>query len=103
MNIYLRLVYRNLRANLDRASLFFELIFPLFFIFVQGFGLNGIVPPFEIGNGRVISYSLFLAAGAVTLTVINGAQMRGHNSGSTGRTACSNRSSWAPSQGPNTS
>src|SRR2546421_4899494 len=72
MNIYLRLVYRNLRANLDRASLFFELIFPLFFIFVQGIGLNGIVPPFEIGNGRVITYSLFLAAGAVTLTVING-------------------------------
>jgi len=72
LNIYLRLVYRNIRANLDRASLFFELIFPLFFIFVQGFGLNGIVPPFEIGNGRVVSYSLFLAAGAVTLTVING-------------------------------
>jgi ABC-2 type transport system permease protein len=68
----LRLVYRNIRANLDRASLFFELIFPLFFIFVQGFGLNGIVPPFDVGNGRVISYSLFLAAGAVTLTVING-------------------------------
>jgi ABC-2 type transport system permease protein len=66
------LVYRNIRANLDRASLFFELIFPLFFIFVQGFGLNGIVPPFDVGNGRVISYSLFLAAGAVTLTVING-------------------------------
>ena len=66
------MVYRNIRANLDRASLFFELIFPLFFIFVQGFGLNGIVPPFDVGNGRVISYSLFLAAGAVTLTVING-------------------------------
>ncbi len=72
MNTYLRLVYRNLRANLDRASLFFELIFPLFFIFVQGFGINGIVPPFDIGNGRFVSYSLFLAAGAVTLTVING-------------------------------
>src|SRR5439155_26946980 len=63
---------RNIRANLDRASLFFELIFPLFFIFVQGVGLNGIVPPFDVGNGRVSSYSLFLAAGAVTLTVING-------------------------------
>jgi ABC-2 type transport system permease protein len=72
MNSYLRLVYRNLRANLDRASLFFELIFPLFFIFVQGFGINGIVPPFDIGNGTFVSYSLFLAAGAVTLTVING-------------------------------
>jgi len=70
LNIYLRLVYRNIRANLDRASLFFELIFPLFFIFVQGFGLNGIVPPFDVGNGRVISYSP--AAGAVTLTVISG-------------------------------
>lgn len=72
MNIYSRLVWRNLRANLDRASLFFELIFPLFFIFVQGYGLNGIVPPFDVGNNQVISYSLFLAAGAVTLTVING-------------------------------
>lgn len=72
MNVYLRLIYRNIRANLDRTSLFFELIFPLFFIFVEGFGLGGIVKPFDIGNGRIISYGLFLAAGAVTLTVING-------------------------------
>ena len=72
MNIMVRLVYRNLRANLDKASLFFELIFPLFFIFVQGAALSGIVPPFEIGNGKVVSYALFLAGGAVTLTVING-------------------------------
>jgi hypothetical protein len=43
LNVYARLVYRNLRANLDRASLFFELIFPLFFIFVQGYGFGGIV------------------------------------------------------------
>lgn len=72
MNIYIRLTYRNLRANLDRTSIFFELIFPLFFIFVQGYALGGIVPPFDIGGGIVVSYPLFLAAGAVTLTVING-------------------------------
>ncbi len=71
MNIYVRLVYRNLRANLDKASLFFELIFPLFFIFVQGIGINSIVEPFSLG-GRVVTYSEFIAAGAVTLTVING-------------------------------
>ncbi len=71
MNVYVRLVYRNLRANLDKTSLFFELFFPLFFVFIQGFGLGGIVPPFDVGNGRVLPYSLFLAAGAVTLTVIN--------------------------------
>lgn len=70
MNVFARLVYRNLRANLDRLTLFFELIFPLFFIFVQGYAVGGIVQPFEIG-GVKISYPLFLAAGAVTLTVIN--------------------------------
>jgi ABC-2 type transport system permease protein len=72
MNVYLRLIYRNIRANLDKTSIFFELIFPLFFIFVEGFGLGGIVKPFDIGNGLIITYGLFLAAGAVTLTVING-------------------------------
>ncbi len=70
MNVYIRLVYRNLRANLDRITVFFELIFPLFFIFIQGFGLGGIIPPFEVGEVK-LSYPLFLAAGAVTLTVIN--------------------------------
>lgn len=70
MNVYARLVYRNLRANLDRITVFFELIFPLFFIFIQGFGLGGIIPPFEVG-GVKLTYPQFLAAGAVTLTVIN--------------------------------
>jgi len=72
LNIYVRLVYRNLRANLDKLSLFFELIFPLFFVFIEGFGLGGIVPPISIGGGQTISYPLFLAGGAVTLTAING-------------------------------
>src|SRR5438093_5825880 len=71
MNVYVRLVYRNLRANLDKLSLFFELFFPLFFVFVQGSGLGGIIPPLDIGNGRVVPYQLFSAAGAGTLTVMN--------------------------------
>jgi ABC-2 type transport system permease protein len=71
MNVYVRLVWRNLRANLDKLSLFFELIFPLFFIFVQGEALGNLIKPFDIGGGRTISYQLFIAAGAVTLTVIN--------------------------------
>jgi ABC-2 type transport system permease protein len=70
LNVYFRLTYRNLRANLDRITVFFELIFPLFFIFVQGYALGGIIPPFEVG-GVTLSYPIFLAAGAVTLTVIN--------------------------------
>jgi len=72
VNAYVRLVYRNLRANLDKASLFFELIFPLFFIFVEGYGYTGIVQPINLGDGRIVPYQVYLAAGAVTLTVING-------------------------------
>jgi len=71
MNVYVRLTYRNLRANLDPISLFFEFIFPIFFIFGQGPALSGSVAPIAIGGGKFISYALFLAAGAVTLTVIN--------------------------------
>jgi ABC-2 type transport system permease protein len=70
MNVYARLVYRNLRANLDRITIFFELVFPLFFIFIQGFGLGGIIPKFEVGS-VTLTYPQYLAAGAVTLTVIN--------------------------------
>ena len=70
MNVYVRLVYRNLRANLDRITIFFELVFPLFFIFVQGFAVGAIIPPFQIG-GITVTYPVFIAAGAVTLTVIN--------------------------------
>jgi ABC-2 type transport system permease protein len=69
--VYARLVYRNLRANLDKGSVFFEVIFPLFF-FLQGFAVGTVVQPINIGGGRIIPYALFEAAGAVTLTVING-------------------------------
>ncbi len=71
MNVYARLVYRNLRANLDRASLFFELIFPLFFIFVQGPAIGGTGLQLNLG-GKLVGYAEYLATGAVTLTVING-------------------------------
>jgi len=70
--VYLRLTYRNLRANLDFASLFFELIFPIFFIFVEGPGLGAVAKQVSLCNGQTVPYQLYLAAGAVTLTVING-------------------------------
>ncbi len=71
MNVYARMVYRNLRANLDRASLFFELIFPLFFIYVQGPAIGSMGVEVPVGNASV-PYAQFIAAGAVTLTIING-------------------------------
>jgi ABC-2 type transport system permease protein len=76
VNSLVRLVYRNFRSTLDTATLFFELVFPLFFIFIQGFAFTGIIPDFMIG-GKSIRYPVFLAAGAVTLTIINGGTTAG--------------------------
>jgi ABC-2 type transport system permease protein len=39
---------------------------------VEGYGYTGIVQPINIGGGRLVPYQVYLAAGAVTLTVING-------------------------------
>ncbi len=77
MNTLVRLVYRNFRSTLDRATLFFELVFPLFFIFIQGFAFTGIVPDIDLGGSKPIPYQIFLAAGAVTLTIINGGTTAG--------------------------
>ena len=70
MNIYVRLVYRNLRANLDKASLFFELVFPLFFIFVQGPAIGGTGLQLDLG-GKIGGDAENHATGAGTLTAIN--------------------------------
>jgi ABC-2 type transport system permease protein len=66
----LRLIVRNFVSTLDRITLFFNLVFPVFFIFILGFGYTGIVPDFELG-GVEVSYPVFLAAGAVAFTVVN--------------------------------
>jgi ABC-2 type transport system permease protein len=70
MHPVLRLVVRNFVSTLDRITLFFNLIFPIFFIFILGFGYTGIVPDFDLG-GATVSYPVFLAAGAVAFTVVN--------------------------------
>src|SRR3989442_7936103 len=44
---------------------------PLYSLSVKGRGLGEKSPPLDIGNGRIVPYQLYLAAGAVTLTVIN--------------------------------
>lgn len=70
MHPVVRLVVRNFVSTLDRITLFFNLIFPIFFIFILGFGYTGIVPDFDLG-GQTVSYPVFLAVGAVGFTVVN--------------------------------
>jgi ABC-2 type transport system permease protein len=67
-----RLAQRNFRASLDREFLVIQLVLPLFFIFVAGFGYTLIVPGVE-----GISYETFLATGAVAMTVMSSSMLSG--------------------------
>jgi ABC-2 type transport system permease protein len=67
-----RLMRRNFRASLDREFLVIQLVLPLFFIFVAGFGYTLIVPGVE-----GISYETFLATGAVAMTVMSSSMLSG--------------------------
>jgi ABC-2 type transport system permease protein len=57
---------------LDREFLVIQLVLPLFFIFVAGFGYTLIVPPVQ-----GISYETFLATGAVAMTVMSSSMLSG--------------------------
>ncbi|HZW58393.1 MAG TPA: ABC transporter permease [Nitrososphaerales archaeon] len=66
------LVRRNFVASLDREFLVIQLVLPLFFIFVAGFGYTLIVPGVE-----GVSYETFLATGAVAMTVMSSSMLSG--------------------------
>lgn len=68
----LMLTRRNFIASLDREFLVIQLILPLFFIFVAGFGYSLIVP-----NVAGVSYETFLATGAVAMTVMAASMLSG--------------------------
>lgn len=67
-----RLARRNFRSSLDREFLVIQLVLPLFFIFVAGFGYMLIVPGVD-----GISYETFLATGAVAMTVMSSSMLSG--------------------------
>ncbi len=66
------LTRRNFIASLDREFLVIQLVLPLFFIFVAGFGYSLIVPAVQ-----GVSYETFLATGAVAMTVMAASMLSG--------------------------
>jgi ABC-2 type transport system permease protein len=69
----LKLTQRNFRASLDREFLVIQLVLPLFFIFVAGFGYTLIIPKTSVG----VTYETFLATGAVAMTVMSSSMLSG--------------------------
>ncbi len=68
----LSLTVRNFRASLDREFLVIQLVLPLFFIFVAGFGYTLLIPKVQ-----GISYETFLSTGAVAMTVMSSSMLSG--------------------------
>ncbi|MDG6999176.1 MAG: ABC transporter permease [Nitrososphaerota archaeon] len=68
----IKLTSRNFRASLDREFLVIQLVLPLFFIFVAGFGYGLIVQGVE-----GVPYETFLATGAVAMTVMSSSMLSG--------------------------
>jgi ABC-2 type transport system permease protein len=66
------LTRRNFIASLDREFLVIQLVLPLFFIFVAGFGYAGIV-----SGVQGVPYETFLATGAVAMTVMAASMLSG--------------------------
>ena len=68
----IRLTRRNFRASLDREFIMIQLVLPLFFIFVVGFGYTSL-----IRGVSDVSYETFLATGAVAMTVMSASMLSG--------------------------
>ena len=78
MNSFLRLLYRDLKAGLwsTKSMIVVQLVTPLFYIFVAGFGYAAVIPKMIVGN-REITYVLFLAPGIVVMQIMFAASMAG--------------------------
>ncbi len=66
------LIYRDIIAGFaaSKAQLAYYLLAPVLYIFVVGFGYQGIVSYVEIG-GKTISYLLFITPGIITVQIMN--------------------------------
>ena len=78
MNSFLRLLYRDLKASLwsTKSMIAVQLVTPLFYIFVAGFGYSSIIPTMTVGN-KEVNYVLFLAPGVVIMQIMFAASMAG--------------------------
>jgi ABC-2 type transport system permease protein len=78
MNSFLRLLYRDLKAGLwsTKSMIAVQLVTPLFYIFVAGFGYAAVIPKMTVGN-KDVSYILFLAPGVVVMQIMFAASMAG--------------------------
>jgi ABC-2 type transport system permease protein len=63
-------VIRNLRATTPASVLVITLFLPILMLFMMGSSFSDLIPPF-LSSGREIPYQAFLAAGVISLAVVD--------------------------------
>ena len=74
----LLLIYRNLFAAIDKMFLIWQIILPVFQIYIMGYAYSALIGDQGINVGAIsISYVSFLTAGMMAFNVMQGSQIAG--------------------------
>jgi len=72
------LTYRNLIASIDKVFLIWQIIFPIFYIFISGYAYSALLGYQGIKLGEIlVSYPSFLAVGMIGFNVMNSSTVAG--------------------------
>jgi len=72
------LTYRNLIASIDKVFLIWQIIFPIFYIFISGYAYSALLGNQGIKLGEIlVSYPSFLAVGMIGFNVMNSSTVAG--------------------------
>ncbi len=73
-----RLTYRNLVASVDKVFLIWQVVFPVFYIFISGYAYAGLIGNQGVRFGDIlVSYPSFLAVGMIGFNVMNSSTVAG--------------------------
>ncbi|MBA3978861.1 MAG: ABC transporter permease [Nitrosopumilus sp.] len=73
-----RLTYRNLVASVDKVFLIWQVVFPIFYIFISGYSYSALIGNQGIRLGDIfVSYPSYLAVGMIGFNVMNSSTVAG--------------------------
>ena len=73
-----RLTYRNLVASVDKVFLIWQVVFPIFYIFISGYSYSALIGDQGIRLGDIfVSYPSYLAVGMIGFNVMNSSTVAG--------------------------
>ena len=73
-----KLTYRNLVASVDKVFLIWQVVFPVFYIFISGYAYSALIGGQGVKLGEIfVSYPSYLTAGMIGFNVMNSSTVAG--------------------------